>query len=396
MSIPTSEPIPDESENLSPARRRRDRRSVSLLGVDERSEVIDDLIHRTTPSVDFFLFSLVCGIVLGLGILLDSPALLFLAPLAAPFLAPVFGLSLSIIVGTGRYFLRTLVSALLGSLLVFLGSALVGLALKMEPRLPFHQFTLAPLHARLTWLDFAVLTLGIILTSVLMVRSENKPLIPSALMAYGLTMPVGVAGFGLASGIAHLWPNGLAVFFAYLLWTIILGAITLVILGFRPITFLGYALAATMALIGIMIVVGLSNAVPLLSSPVTLPRLAPTQTNTPTLTETVTQTLTPVPPTLTFTPTHTLVPSPTITPTLVPSPTPVWALINSTSGAVVREEPKSSAKIVAYLLNGSLVKVYTDTAKEGTTVWVRISTEKGVEGWIVQILLVTATPAPSW
>jgi uncharacterized membrane protein len=398
MSLPTSETIPDEANNLPPARRRRDRRKLSLLGTDEHAEILDELGNETSPSFDFFLFSLVCGAILGLGILTDSPAFFFLAVLLAPFMAPMFGLSLAIIVGTGRYFLRTLASTLLGGLLVFTGSGLIGLIPRVWHNSPFNLFTQAPYHARLNWPDFFVLTLGIVLTTITMVRAEQKPLIYSAIVTYGLYIPLGTAGFGLSSGVAHLWPDGLAIFTIYLTWAIILGALILRIMGFRLMTRFGYFMGGVILFIGLIIFIGLVNFYSLVVKQVEIARVAPTSTSTPTstITITLTPTETPAPPTQTNTPTHSLIPTLTITPTLAPSATLVWALVDSSRGAVIRAEPKSSAKIVAYVLDGSLLKAFPDTAKESGVVWVHVVTNKGVEGWIVQILLKTATPAPAW
>lgn len=399
MSLPTSETIPDEANKLPPARRRRDRRQLSLLGTDEHAEILDELGNGTTPSFDFFLFSWVCGIILGVGILTDSAAFFFLAALLAPFMAPMFGLSLAIIVGTGRYFLRTLASMLLGGLLVFAGSGLIGLIPRFWHNSPFSLFTQAPYHARLNWPDFIVLTLGIVLTIINMVRSEQKPLIYSAIVTYGLYIPLGTAGFGLSSGVAHLWPDGLAIFTVYLIWAIILGALILRIMGFRLMTRFGYFMGGAILFIGLIIFIGLVNFYSLVVKQVEIASVAPTATSTPTPTSTIsvtpTPTDTPVPPTLTYTPTYTLIPSLTITPTLAPSATPVWALVDSPQGAVIRAEPKSSAKIVAYALDGSLLKVFPETTKESGVIWVHVATNKGVEGWIVQILLKTATPAPA-
>lgn len=400
MSLPTSEPIPDESDNLPPARRRRDRRQISLLGSDEHAAILDELSKETSPSFDFFLFSLLCGVILGVGILTDSPAFFFLAALMAPFMAPMFGLSLAIIVGTGRYFLRSLVSALVGGLMVFIGCGLVGLIPRFWTSSPFNRFTQAPYHTQLNWADFIVITLGIILTTITMVRSEKKPLLFSAVIAYGLYLPVGTAGFGLASGVAHLWPEGLAIFIIYLTWAIILGTVFLRFMGFHLIKPFGYVLGTAMLIIGLLSLVGLNNFYSVMVKQVAISSVlpTPTPTQTQTLTEINTPTETPLPLTLTSTPTHTLVPTLTITPTLVPSATPVWALVVSQNGegAVIRAEPKSSAKIVTYVLDGGLLKVLTETAKDGAVIWVHVATNKGIQGWIVQILLKTVTPAPAW
>ncbi|NCP16027.1 hypothetical protein GW866_03155, partial [bacterium] len=75
---PTPEPI-----RLPPARRRRRRYLVSP-GDDERAALLENLARRAFPSFEFFLFSLLCGAVLGAGYILDSQSLLLLGVLIAP------------------------------------------------------------------------------------------------------------------------------------------------------------------------------------------------------------------------------------------------------------------------------------------------------------------------
>src|SRR4030067_113913 len=128
MSLPKTEQFPDDPESLPPARRRRVRRLLAPLDADERADYLDEVAHRASPSFDFFLFSLVSGAVMGIGLLLDAPALLVLGAVLAPLMAPTIGISLGTVTGSGRYFLRSLLGLLIGGLLACLGGAAVGLA----------------------------------------------------------------------------------------------------------------------------------------------------------------------------------------------------------------------------------------------------------------------------
>jgi hypothetical protein len=65
-------------------------------------------------------------------------------------------------------------------------------------------------------------------------------------------------------------------------------------------------------------------------------------------------------------------------------------------GASIREEPRPDARIIISLLNGTLVEVLPDVVQRGTVFWSHVHTIEGVDGWIVQSLLMTATPAPNW
>jgi hypothetical protein len=80
MNLPSIEPIlPDDPESLPPARRRRSRRlNFSSSTQDERAEFLAEVAHRVTPSADYFLFSLLAGVILAPELLTDAPALYLL------------------------------------------------------------------------------------------------------------------------------------------------------------------------------------------------------------------------------------------------------------------------------------------------------------------------------
>ncbi len=76
MSLPTSEPLPpDDSSALPPARRRRQRRLLAPDTTDEQTALLEQLVTRLTPSVDFLVFSFICGLIAGIAALANTPAL---------------------------------------------------------------------------------------------------------------------------------------------------------------------------------------------------------------------------------------------------------------------------------------------------------------------------------
>src|SRR5512136_361117 len=119
MSLPNAENIPDDPDLMPPARRRRARRLLAPLEADERSVVLDQVRRRTSPSFDFFLFSVVSGIIFCVGLMLDSPVVLVLAAVITPLMAPLIGLSLATVVGSYKLFFRSLVGLLVGCWMVF-------------------------------------------------------------------------------------------------------------------------------------------------------------------------------------------------------------------------------------------------------------------------------------
>lgn len=399
MSLPTIEHIPDDPDKMPPARRRRARRLLAPLELDERAVILDQLRRRTSPSFDFFLFSIISGMILCVGLFLNAPALLVLGAVFAPLMAPVIGLSLGTVVGSFKYFTRSLVGVAIGSLLVFM----VGLAAGLLGRIWIHtHLSLAYLNAELSWINLIVLTVGAIFTAATMAHHERSPAAPSVALAYTLYLPLTVAGIGLGSASPHLFPDGLVVFAIHLAWGAFLGAITLAILGFRPMTALGYTFGGAVALLGVALVVGFSaysTTLGWFGAPLAVPTYTPTATSTLTpIPPTSTDTYTPVPPTLT--PTITLTPTRTATATITstPSPVPVYARIGPPEGALIRSEPGFSSPVLyPGIMQGVLVQILGNSQEIDGYTWIKVLViENKREGWILQSLLQIATPEPNW
>jgi hypothetical protein len=391
MNLSQLEQTPDDPKKLPPARRRRAGRLLAPLDADERADFLAELARRASPSFDFFLFSLFSGAIISLGLLLDSPAFLILGAVLAPVMGPAIGISFGTVVGSIRVFFRSLLGLVIGGGLVVLAGYLTGLIARAWLPLSLSQ---AHSHSQLVWTDFLVLAVGAILTSAGLSRSKSRPLLPSVALAYELYLPLAAAGFGLGSGVPHLWPDGLVVFAVHLAWGALLGALTLAILGFRPLTLFGYTLGGAVTLVGIIMLIGISGAGAVFGAQIALP--TPIPSATPTITLTVTPTLTPVPPTTTSTLTRT--PTSTITPTITSTltPTPILALIQAEDGlgALIRAEP--GGQIIGSLVNNTLMQILPETVETEAGTWVHVIAPDGTEGWMLQTLLQIATPAPDW
>ncbi|MBL8092325.1 MAG: SH3 domain-containing protein, partial [Anaerolineales bacterium] len=118
--------------------------------------------------------------------------------------------------------------------------------------------------------------------------------------------------------------------------------------------------------------------------------LRPTQTATP-------STPSPVPVTLdvTLPPTET----PTITLTIQPTPTYGRVSANEGGGANLREAPGPDGKYIMTLLNGTIVETYGEFEIVSNITWVKVyATLNGqkIEGWLLESVVVYATPAPNF
>jgi uncharacterized membrane protein len=399
MSLPKAEHFPDDPDLMPPARRRRARRLLAPLDADERTVVLEQLRHRTSATFDFYLFSLFSALIFGLGLLLNAPALLVLGTVFAPLLVPVVGLSFGTVIGSIKFFGRSLVALTIASLLVFIMGLVIGVLGRALMPLPL---SLAYVQAELSLINFLVLTVGAVFTTATMAHPERSPAAPNIALVYTLYLPLVVAGFGLGSGAPHLFPDGLVVFAIHLAWGVLLGAIILAIVGFRPMTFIGYTMGAVVTLMSIALMFGVgaySTTLGWFGTPLAVATYTPTATSTLTpVPPSPTSTLTPVPPTLT--PTVTLTPtlSPTPTQTFTPSPVPVYARIAPPEGGVLRSAPGFDAAIInPGMMQGVLVKLLEESQEVNGFTWVKVLVvEDGREGWVLQSLLSIATPEPNW
>ncbi len=395
-----------------PASQRRRRRSNRLIQRPDASELgdrLESIAQRAAPTFDFFVFSFLCGSVIAVGYILDAPAILLLAVLVAPLMAPWVGTSMAAATGETRFMGQTLGGFLTSILMIFGLGLLGGFASRIFQPLTSSQ---AFLHARLWWPDLLMLILGTTILVVSFIQSEDKPTAASLMVAYEFFLPAGAAGFGLGSGVEGLWPQAGMVFLIHVALSLIISLLVFFYMGFRPLENAGYLLTGGAVVISLVIVVGFfglgtlinfrgdiadATATPTLAAtPVKASATAkqptvivPTYTARPVATSTRVVTSTSKPPATT--PTSGLTPSPTLLPTPVYGR--VQAGING-DGATVREEPGGTA--ITTVQNGYLVEFLpVDPVVLNGETWVKVlirTPARDIEGWVLLQLIVTATP----
>jgi hypothetical protein len=423
MDYPESSPQPTQEpsqEFVSARARRRRAQRRAYFPSDEtgRAELYTHLARRAYPTYDLFVFSLISGAILGLAYFLDSQALLFFGILVAPLLMPWIGISLAIISGSFRFFAQTLVAVAIAFLIVFLCGWLAGFAARAaSPRV----FNAAFLHSRLWWDDLIVVMIAAIILTISFVRSEQRPYLPSALLAYGLFLPISAAGFGLGSsvGLNEIWPQAFYVFLVHFSWATLFCLLSLFFLRFYPTSAGGIIFTALVFLLLIVVVAsltgfgrwamettGLATPVPVtVAAAIPTPKASATVSLSPTAeaTEVVSSSTsmpsqTPDPATDTSEPT--LAPTETSTSTVTAEPTPILAVIRAAEGggAFIREEP--GGLVLKTLGNGATVTIIPNDFREvNNVIWVHVFAtvnDERVEGWMIQSLLQTATPVANW
>ena len=420
-SEPTSQPTPEhtpEFESARARRRRAQRRAYFPTDEEGRAALFTHLARRAFPSYELFVFSLISGLFIGLGYFLNAQALLIFGVLVAPLMTPWIGISLATIAGAGRFFLQTVTAFLVSSLMLFLSGLLAGVASRTLPN-SARTFTEAFVHSRLWWPDIAILVIGAIILTISFVRSEDRPYLPSALFAYGILLPIGAAGFGLGSGVEGIWPQGLQVFLIHIASATFFCIISLFFLRFYPtstggIAMTGIILVALIAFVSlqtgfvdwIKIQAGLSKPVPATvtpTEPIPTPSAGITPSPRPSQTEvfigvpTASPSVTASPKTITAEATEIV---DTATSTITAEPTPIIGIIRASEGggAFIREKP--GGKVLATLGNGSAVTIVPNDLQDiNGIIWVHViafTNDVRVEGWMIQTVLVTATPVAEW
>ncbi len=375
-------------------RRRRQNRLMIRPDVSELGERLESMARRAAPTFDFFFFSILAGAILGLGYMLDAPAILLFGILVSPILVPWVGVALGAAAGETRFLGQTLGGFLTALGMVFLTGILAGLAIRLWMPVTTDQ---AFLHARFWVPDLLLMAVGTVVLTVSFIQSEEKPLLASLMVAYEIYLPVSAAGFGFGSGVQGLGLQGLVVLLVHLAISIILALIVFYYMGFRPLEISGYALAGLVVVVLAVVagygIIMLDNV---RGNRASATSSAPTLTLAPSFAAQATFT-----PRATFPPTPTrllITATPGVTPSPTLLPTPVYGHIHSPppgDGAVVRIEPNGAP--ITTVQNDYLVILLPDLpVTVNNVVWVRIkvmASSREIIGWVQLSLILTATPS---
>ncbi|MCZ2121902.1 MAG: hypothetical protein LC108_06540 [Anaerolineales bacterium] len=446
MSLPEEPLIPENEapEPARPRRRRATRREMIPTDPQGQAELIGSLARRAFPSIELFVFALACGAIMGLGFMLDSQAVLLLGILLTPLMLPWVGFLLAILTGSARFLFETSMALLISAILVFIGGALTGFCIRFFPP---YTLTNLYIHARLWVPELAVLAIGAVTLVASFIRSENKPFLPSVIIAYAFFLPVSAAGFGLGAGLPGVWPQGIFVAIVHVAFASVFGLFTLFAMRIRP-TAGGYAFSGIGLIIFAATLIFLMNPgsgsasqtvvtqftpTNLPTQPAALPTstlslvASPTPSPTPTQTQTQAQTttVTPTPkiesPTPTASSTATSAVTPTATPpsvtpvpltltiTLPASETPTVTLTleiqpisgkisaNEGGGANLRQTP--NGKYLMTLDNGTFVDIYPDFKIVNGVTWIHVFVTRNnqrIEGWLLESVVTYSTPEPNF
>ena len=390
MTLPTSESIPDNFNDLSPAQKRRIRHSLRGASESELKSLLLELQRRSTPAYEFFLLSLLGAILAGMALVINSPLLLAAAAICVPILTPMMGVAISPALRSLPFLLQSLASLLISIIFHFGFGALAGVVATEMGR-PIWQNI--PVVNYTHWIGWVVLLITALLAGFLFLRYEVNPRMAGVMISYLVFIPISSSGFLLAQSDNALWSELLLSGFTFLMAAIFVTTLIFLILGLFPKKTLGWLifLIAPTAIV-LMLVFGGGTITAALNQPDPVITEAPCPVVTCEADTEAPVCILPDLSTSTQAKIATSTPTLVKTATLTPIPTPAWGRVDSENGAVIREGPGFENPIVAYASDGDLLQILPETFLNGNTLWVKVIAEDQTEGWILASLLVTPQP----
>ncbi|MCA9866563.1 MAG: DUF389 domain-containing protein [Anaerolineales bacterium] len=167
--------------------------------ISERAEIYARIRRDARPKTPFYVLITLSTIIAGLGLIVDSPAVVIGAMLVAPLMSPIIGTGLAIVLGDVR-FLRLAVGAVLrGVLMALLVGVLTGFTALNRP---FSNELLARTQPSLYDLGIALFSGAA--AAYALSFSQAAGALPGVAIAAALVPPLATAGIALVAGLAAL------------------------------------------------------------------------------------------------------------------------------------------------------------------------------------------------
>jgi uncharacterized hydrophobic protein (TIGR00271 family) len=227
--------------------------ALPTLARAEQVEVYKSVRRGARADVDFFIMTGLSAVIATYGLLQDSGAVIIGAMLVAPLFTPILAFSLAIVQGDARLLWLAIEAALKG---VFLAIGLAVLLTALSPLRTLTHEIAARTHPNL--FDLAVALASGAAGAYAIARKDVAASLPGVAIAAALVPPLGVLGIGLAMGDPQIAMGSGLLFVTNLIAITLAGAVTLILLGFRPTrrgeraARLRFGLAASLVLLAVI------------------------------------------------------------------------------------------------------------------------------------------------
>ena len=203
--------------------------TLPTLDREEQIEVYRNIHRDARPDVDFFVMIGLSALIATFGLLQNSAAVIIGAMLVAPLFSPLLAISLSIIQGNVRLLRLAIESTVKGIALAIFLSALLALTSPSKTLTPEILSRGSP-----NLFDLAVALASGAAGAYAIARKDVAAALPGVAIAAALLPPLGVIGIGFALGDLAVAGGGSLLFLTNLVAIALAGALTFLLLGFRP------------------------------------------------------------------------------------------------------------------------------------------------------------------
>jgi uncharacterized hydrophobic protein (TIGR00271 family) len=203
--------------------------ALPTVSFADRLEVYTRVRRSSRPDVDYFIMIGLSAIIASYGLLQDSSAVIIGGMLVAPLFTPILATSLAIVRGDIQLLRLAIESTLKGIVLA------IGVAILITVISPLKGVG-SEITARVTpnLFDLAVALASGAAGAYAIARKDVAAALPGVAIAAALVPPLSVLGIGLALGDAQVAGGGGLLFLTNLVAIVLAGAVTLLLLGFRP------------------------------------------------------------------------------------------------------------------------------------------------------------------
>lgn len=203
--------------------------TLPTLDREDQIEVYRNIHRDARPDVDFFVMIGLSALIATFGLLQNSAAVIIGAMLVAPLFSPLLAISLSIIQGNVRLLRLAIESTVKGIALAIFLSALLALTAPSKTLTPEILSRGSP-----NLFDLAVALASGAAGAYAIARKDVAAALPGVAIAAALVPPLGVIGIGFAMGDLSVAGGGSLLFLTNLVAVALAGALTFLLLGFRP------------------------------------------------------------------------------------------------------------------------------------------------------------------
>lgn len=178
------------------------------LDQQRQEEIFADIIDISKPRKSYFLMICLSGIIASYGLLANSAAVVIGAMLIAPLMGPIFGIALSLTAGDKRLFKDSMISEILGAVLVIILAALIGL-ISLHPK--FGSEIISRTQPNLY--DILIALASGLAGAYALIDKRFSPMLAGVAIATALVPPAATCGLCISIGN---WPWAFGAFLLFL------------------------------------------------------------------------------------------------------------------------------------------------------------------------------------